>query len=337
MTQTEGDSHLIVRHAFDAAELAASCPPRFRHPHKNLVYKLACPPGAQHRGSIVYTRWRAMPLPEAAPAAAPAREVREDVFGYEQDGPAKAAGGVVEWYLNFADPHLFVAYAGSLLAQDELQVLEHPALGSVREWLSASADPRDRPLTEENGEATPVLLRGVPRRCAFATDPDLLEGRPLGLYGNRFARAKEDAIRAAVTVLDPPTISNILAMAAPPGGSGAYTMDEIRAILVTAYTGFRAARLESGGSGIVVHTGHWGTGAFGGNKVLMTMLQLFAAQLAGVAKVVFHAFDAAGAEAYRQGEERLSALVPPGATPRVEEILRAVTAMGFIWGVSDGN
>jgi hypothetical protein len=260
MSPDLAERHLIVRETFDAAALVGAHPPRFTHPNKRLVHGMASPP----RGALVYSRWRAMPLPTEVPATVPAHEMREDVFGYE---PASA--GAFEWYLNFADPHLFVAYGGPLLAQDELQVLEHPALGSLCEALRASNDPRLRPVTVEDGVSTPVLVRGVERRSALATDPDLLEGRPLGLYGNRFARAKEDSIRRALTVLDPPTTFNILAMSAPPGGTGRYTEAEIGDILVTAYTGFRAARLEAeiaaGATAVVVHTG---TGAPGKHLVL---------------------------------------------------------------------
>lgn len=41
----------------------------------------------------------------------------------------------MEWWVNFADPILFVAYAGRLFAQDEIQVAEHPALGHLKEKL----------------------------------------------------------------------------------------------------------------------------------------------------------------------------------------------------------
>lgn len=42
---------------------------------------------------------------------------------------------VHHWHPNFADKHLFGYYGGNLLAQDELQVLEHPILGSIREAI----------------------------------------------------------------------------------------------------------------------------------------------------------------------------------------------------------
>lgn len=336
-TRDLADPHLIVRHTYDVAALVAAHPARFTHANKRLVHGLAAPPSVPPRGALVYSRWRAMPLPESVPAEAPAYEMREDVFGYEPPTPT-----AFEWTLNFADPHLFVAYGGPLLAQDELQVLEHPALGSLCEALRASSDPRLQPITVENGASTPVLIRGVERRCALATDPDPFAGRPLGLYGNRFARAKEDAIRGALTVLAPPTISNILAMSAPPGGTGRYTEDEIRNILVTAYTGFRAAQIDAeiaaGPTSTVVHTGHWGTGAFGGNRVLMAVLQIVAARLAGIHRLVYHTVDGAGSEPYQEARDRVDArILPAGATPRVADVVRAVHAMGLAWGVSDGN
>lgn len=327
---------LIVRQEFDTAALVAEYPPRFSLPHKQLVHRL-CTGGSAPRGRLVYSRWRAARLPELVTSAATEVVLREDVFTY----PPPTAG-VHEWTLNFADPQLFVAYAGPLLAQDELQVLEHPALGSLREALNASPHARMRPVTVEDGVNTPALVRGVERRCALATDPDLLEGRPLGLYGNRFARAAEDAVRRALRVIDPPTLSNILAMAAPLGGYGAYSLAEIREIVRTAYTGFRAARLEAElemgpGARLLVNTGHWGTGAFGGNRPLMATLQFLAARLAGVDKLVFHTVDEAGVTPCRDAERLLQELLPPEREVRLEGVLEHLAARGFVWGESDGN
>jgi len=336
MPSRDPAEHLIVRKTFNAAALVDAHPPRFTHPNKKLVHGLASPESAPPRGALVYSRWRAMPLPEVVPAAAPTHEMREDVFSYEQAGV-----GTFDWTLNFADPHLFVAYGGPLLAQDELQVLEHPALGSLCEALRASSDPRLAPITVEGGASTPVLVRGVERRCALATDPDPFEERPLGLYGNRFARAKEDAVQRALKVLRPPTISNILAMSAPPGGTGPYSEAEIHDILATAYTGFRAARAEAESTAgevvTTVHTGHWGTGAFGGNKILMAMLQMVAARLAGVGRLVYYTVDAAGSEPHQEAKHRVDALLLERAALRVADLVRAVHGMGFVWGESDGN
>ena len=41
---------------------------------------------------------------------------------------------------------------------------------------------------------------------------------------------------------------------------------EVEDILATAVIGFSACRVESGSTETIVHTGNWGTGAFGGDK-----------------------------------------------------------------------
>jgi hypothetical protein len=125
-SDVDATSHLIVRRTFGAAALDADHPPRFTNGNKKLVYSLACPEGTRPGGELYYSRWRAMQLPELAPTRTPLLEMREDVFGYEAP-----QAGVVEWHMNFADPFLFVAYGGPLLAQDELQVRPHC-------WSSAS-------------------------------------------------------------------------------------------------------------------------------------------------------------------------------------------------------
>jgi hypothetical protein len=323
----------ICRRAFDAQKLVAEFPPRLSNANKQAVYRIACPPGSTHAGQVVFSRWARMPFP-AGPVADPGTvlEVREDYFGYEPP-----AGGAVEWYLNFAHEDLFCAYGGSLFAQDEMQVAEHPALGSLREALLASdLDP----LTVAGGEPTPVLVTGVERRCRVATGPDAAAGRPNGLYGNAFARAKAEAVERATTALVPPTVTNLIAMEAPPGGDGRYTRDEIEFILATAFTGFAAARAESqrvlSSPTVVVHTGYWGCGAYGGNRVLMAVLQVLAVRLARLDRLVFHAGDAAGAGTFLRAKRALEEVEaesprdPAGWVERVE-------AMGFEWGVSDGN
>src|SRR5690349_3853899 len=123
---------------FDVRHLMESHPPIWHHPNKQAVFAIACPPGSVHRGQLEYTRWPAMPLPDAVDIAriADLVEGREDAYDYV---PLPGSATPVEWHVNFADPHLFVAYGSSLLAQDEMQVAEHPSLGALREALSADS------------------------------------------------------------------------------------------------------------------------------------------------------------------------------------------------------
>jgi len=303
-----------LRRTYDAAALLRDHPPRLRHPHKQLVFGLACPPGTHHAGTITVTRWRGDELPGLCELAATELICERGLYQY--DGRA----GV--WHVNFADPQLFCAYGGALLAQDELQAVEHPALGAIREALLAEGD---EALTVAD-VPTPVLVAGVERRCALDTSR--------GLYGNAFARAPEAEIRAALTVLDPPPRSNLIAIAAPGYGRGPYTMEQLVTVLVTAYTGFAAARHETAGAPVEIRTGFWGCGAFGGNRRAMTLLQLLAARLAGADRVRFYAFDERGAADFAAGAADLDGVLGPEHTM---DVLARVAELGYVWGQSDGN
>jgi Poly (ADP-ribose) glycohydrolase (PARG), Macro domain fold len=320
----------LERLAFEAATLFREHPPVFHHPHKQLVFDIACPPGAVHAGRIACTRWAAMPLPGICDTAGAARRLREQ-RGYYDYARTSGYDGAVEWHVNFADPHLFAAYGSGLFAQDELQVAEHPALGALREALLAEGFPA---VTVEADRPTPVLVMGVERRCHVDTARS-------GLYGNAFARAKPDAIRRATTAVMPPTISNVIAMAAPFSGSVRYTAADIEYVLRTAFTGFHAAALESRRlareAPVVVHSGFWGCGAFGGNRILMSGLQILAAELAGVEQLVLHALDEAGAGEIETANRLVGKQIAGGGVIETGELIRRVAALGFEWGVSDGN
>jgi len=322
---------LLLRRAYDPVALLAQHPPQLDHPHKQLVFELAAPGIGAVPDPIILTRWAAAPLPAALELAATELVIERGTFEYD--------GRDAVWHVNFADPHLFFGYGSSLLAQDELQAAEHPLLGSLREALVAEGQPA---LTEDGRQPTPVLVARVARCCAIETRPDPDAGRPRGLYGNLFALAAADVVRGAVQVLAPPTRSNLIAIAAPSGGRGAYTRAQLEHVLVTAITGFAAAVEESRalwpGAAVEIRTGFWGCGAFGGNRHAMTLLQLLAARLAGVARLRFYAFDERGEHAARRGAADLAAVLAAGAPGEpLARVIDRVDARGYEWGVSDGN
>ena len=219
-----------------------------------------------------------------------------------------------------------------------MQVAEHPVLAALRETLVAEGVE-----TRTDGPAgpTPVLVTGAERRAAVATDPDASAGRPYGLYGNAFAAATTEVVRHATTAVEPPTKTNLIAMAAIAGGSGAYRADVIERILATAYTGFRAASLESmrlrpSSPRVAVHTGYWGCGAFGGNRVLMALLQALAARMAGIDRLVFHTGPVGGEEPLSAALHLLSDMSTRG-DGSTADLLSAIEGERFRWGVSDGN
>jgi hypothetical protein len=322
----------IERIEFEAARLIEEHAPRWRDPNKEAVFRVASSPEFPFEGLVRYARWPKAEIPRSVSARSRIT-VREGFYDYVPS----AVAGVVEWHLNFADPPLFVAYGSPLMAQDEVQVAEHPILGSVREVLLSME--KQAVTCESWGGPTPVTVSGVQRRCAIDTWPDPAAGHSRDLYGNAFARASRAEVLAATRPLSPPTLSNILAISAPPGGRGAYTRSEMQDVLDTAFAGFGAARRESestAGAGVrtIIHTGFWGCGAFGGNRRLMTMLQALAADLAEV-DVVFHAGKADGATLAGEALEDYARILD--VTHEGSRILDEWVRREFRWGVSDGN
>jgi hypothetical protein len=321
----------IERQTFDTSRLMGEYSPAFFSENKRVVYDIACAPHLHHGGKLNYSRWRAMSLPRVvSPVKAALRvSVREDIYDY---AACTDLADAVEWHVNFADPELFVAYSSGLFAQDEMQVAEHPALGALKDALESGG--RIVRTVETQG-ATPILIKGVERRCRVQTSADPAAGRPQGLYGNAFAQADPIAVRGATQVIDPPTITNLIAIAAPRPGRGQYTQHQIYEGLGTAFTGFRAAVCESEPSRAVVHTGFWGCGAFGGNRTLMPFIQAVAAEMAGVERLVFHTFDAAGT---RSLNDAMSLAMGFGdRSLETWALVENLEERRFEWGVSDGN
>lgn len=69
----------------------------------------------------------------------------------------------------------------------------------------------------------------------------------------------------------------------------------------------------------------------------MALIQILAARLASVDRLVFHAVDRPGVETFRRAEQTLAELlksVPGGA---LKELIKRIADRNYRWGVSDGN
>jgi hypothetical protein len=132
-------------------------------------------------------------------------------------------------------------------------------------------------------------------------------------------------------------------MEAPAGGEGCYRIEEIEYILKTAFTGFCAARIESQlesphAPSLIIHTGFWGCGAYGGDRVLMALLQILSARLSQVNCLVFHTSEAIGSQNLATAQQIVDRdLVPDNSPVKVLALLEKIHAMEFQWGCSDGN
>ena len=122
-----------------------------------------------------------------------------------------------------------------------------------------------------------------------------------------------------------------------------YTLKSIKEIFDTAYTAFLAARIDSikqsnADHHVIIHTGNWGTGAYGGNKTIMAILQILAAQVAGIDSLIYHTFSSTSSESYEEALKILNEnLIPNEKDIKVMNILFNIEKLKFSWGVTDGN
>ena len=81
---------------------------------------------------------------------------------------------------------------------------------------------------------------------------------------------------------------------------------------------------------------NWGCGAFGGNRALMSMLQVLAAELAGVEQLVFHAVTATGSIEFGRAMTKVRRACPEPVLD-TSLVLERIERMGLKWGTGDGN
>ena len=242
----------------------------------------------------------------------------------------KAMEGEDTWFVNFADPRLFVAYDSCLFAQDEIQTLEMPLLAAFKIYIESRPIGGFAPLTKAYGNPTPYLFKDVPYWISVNTSPVLKDGSVESIYGNNFMDADDEAIEAGVRTFEGDLRCNVLAISAPDGGYGRYTEDELTELMRTLLCSYSAVREQASGR-VVIHAGNWGCGAFGGNRELMYLAQMYAASVCGVDELVMHAVDEAvlgrAVSLYEYMDKKM----------RFADVIAFLHSRKYEWGESDGN
>jgi len=89
---------------------------------------------------------------------------------------------------------------------------------------------------------------------------------------------------------------------------------------------------------LIIHTGFWGCGAYGGDRVLMALLQILSARLSQVNCLVFHTSDAIESQNLATAQQIVDRdLVPDNSPVKVSALVEKIHAMEFQWRFSDGN
>ncbi len=301
-----------------------------------------------------------MTPPEVLDSTTPLEtHIRQDIYRYTGED-AEEEPNTVEFYVNFSDEDLFHDYGDKVLNQDELMVLEHPVLGSLREVLLVhQTDARllntSKIMTESKREIehttlspvcdTPCVILNAQRHVEVSLYPDSKKGIPKGLFGNEFDIASRSQVLTNCRKLPEPTASNVICMVAGSMGIGFYTLAQCEKLLATCYTAFKAAKAAAvlmcenedteEPTHVVIHTGNWGCGSSRGSAELMCIIQTLAARLAGINHLVYHGVTASQTKLVTNGYKKLYGLTEGTSTYRVRTLLKTLLANGrYKWGRS---
>ncbi|KAJ3411612.1 hypothetical protein HDV05_001981 [Chytridiales sp. JEL 0842] len=186
------------------------------------------------------------------------------------------------------------------------------------------------------GNPAPFLIMNIPKVCEIMPK-GIYQGQKYDVYGDQFKNAEPDLIRQIATPLQPGLRkSNLICMNAPHQWAnhlrpkqGAYKLHEIRHVFRTAYTSFYGAMKRSpNNASVVIHTGDWGCGKFGGSRTVMCFLQIAAARAVGVERIYYHSNR--DREKLDQALALLQKVWPSGKI-EVEALLKALEAEKKEW------
>jgi hypothetical protein len=365
------EAGLIAAEEMKSKDLYEKYAPQFKDKNKQLIFNLLNKEqnySPTEGKSLLITRWKPF-----VPYIEKNSELSTKVV-FEHDGFSYASGSdsqIIEWYLNFANSDLFAYYGGPLLAQDELQVLECIELAALREYFVQATNTVGSRTVGSDAHSnksvpTPSKLYSIFKiKWSFlsfilvliSNTERVIDLDTKHIYGNAFAKATEDQLQSAFKRVDPPQQVNLIAIEAPSYGEGRYTRDQIFYILTTCYTGFKAAQIlanktysmRTGGrtagerrssrSGTntlktVIHTGWWGCGAYGNNRQMMLITQIFAAHWAEINKIIFHVQTNEHQKDIDEADAFVDKLL---SHKNVDEIIDAIVNLNLEWEKSNNT
>ncbi|MES2272599.1 MAG: hypothetical protein V4487_00205 [Chlamydiota bacterium] len=244
--------------------------------------------------------------------------------------------GEHHWTANFGDQNVFFGCLGPLLAQDEQQVLEHPALSHFYSLIKKNEQHMNiRPFVHLSASGDALLIEGAKRYGELDTSTPI-EG--LGnIYGNHFARASEAQINQALLRFEQIQESKLFVFCAPNISANLegqpYQEDTLRELFLSAFTAFKAIGHKDPNA--IIHTGNWGCGAFGNDPKTVALLQLAAAHFSGIRRLEYYPLGHAPALASAQG--LLAQIQQNNPAMTVEGFLHHLTLNAAQYGLRYGR
>lgn len=228
-------------------------------------------------------------------------EVVDYFYDFGLTGSSKPDAKI--WYVNSASDKAFRTWGTNTKSQEVAMVQKMPLLHKVSLFLDTNIQPT-------------VCFRNANK--IWTPSPILFEGVPLWL----------STYTGELKYISWDHTCNIAAMMAPFGGNGAYTETQILFLLTTLFAAFggivRRAQKDRCDY-VELHSSSWGCGNFRNNKELIYLSQIYAADVMGIKKIIFHKIDEKSLQA---------ALEKYSVIPDQFSFLDAVnhfTALGFTW------
>lgn len=188
-------------HLINGFDLSTYFPARFQDSNKkalfdNLIEVNKYSPSNQ---DVLITRFYPKPLPSIYTSEqhcdkSSAYLFIPNVFDYRSPD----SNDIVEWHMNFANCDIFAYYDGSLLAQDELQVLESPQLASLREYLIQENNTKN---TDKKVFSSYVVEKNFPYPILISNIERVINLNTTHLYGNKKNHAIDFSSTSNIKIL----------------------------------------------------------------------------------------------------------------------------------------
>ncbi|MCI5829908.1 MAG: hypothetical protein SPJ89_09245 [Treponema sp.] len=310
-------------------------PPSYQDETKKEYYEKARSVFAKQNNIITASRWRFNSCKYLAEMEVPLNKklkitFADGYFNYADDADEKLYS---VYYMNFADCLLFGFYDASNFSQDEIQTLEMPLLPSMMLAIESLKDNLLKSLTAEKKKPTPWIFENIPQWILVNTAPVLDDGTSVNFYGRDFRNASRVVIEKGLSVLKPDescSVNIICARAPTQGHNEFYTKEDMAYFLSCALAAFGGS-VKISSRPCKIHTGNWGTGAFGNNLEASYLVQLIAGAMCGVAELVFHKADA---EVFTKARHKFDAMPDKIAFNYAVSFLQE---QHYRWGCSNGQ
>jgi Na+-transporting methylmalonyl-CoA/oxaloacetate decarboxylase gamma subunit len=173
----------------------------------------------------------------------------------------------------------------------------------------------------------------------------------LSILGNNFSSSSESTVLKSYKYLKTPQIINIIAIEAPKYGQGLYTPEQIKYILHECFTAYSAAKSLANKTYALnnqrnptspiktyIHSGWFGCGAYGGNRIIMIILQILAVKMAGIDKLILHTVTSNFRQEIDAAETCLKNIFNNNQSSlSMDDVIDRIVTENFQWGSSNGT